>query len=116
MPDLTAHTLNTILISKYVFSYFSYLLSNQVNSMVSQNHQPQFEGTATVGERGQVVIPSKVRKRLKIKTGDRLVVFTHRGNVVGFMKATELNAMLDSMTRTVNQRVRSLKKKVASAK
>jgi AbrB family looped-hinge helix DNA binding protein len=36
-----------------------------------------FFGSVTVGERGQVVIPSDVRKSLHIEPGDRLLVFRH---------------------------------------
>ena len=32
-------------------------------------------GTATIGERGQLVIPSGLRKALGIKPGDQLMVF-----------------------------------------
>ena len=32
-------------------------------------------GTATIGEKGQVVIPTEIRKKLKIKTGRKLIVF-----------------------------------------
>ena len=35
---------------------------------------PEFYGLATVGERGQVVIPAKARAALKIKPGDKLIV------------------------------------------
>lgn len=36
-----------------------------------------FMGSATVGERGQVVIPAEARERLDIKPGDKLLVFVH---------------------------------------
>ena len=32
-------------------------------------------GAVTVGERGQLVIPAELRKELKIKSGDKLMVF-----------------------------------------
>ena len=34
-------------------------------------------GTVTVGERGQVVIPADVRKKLEINTGDKLLIMSH---------------------------------------
>lgn len=37
--------------------------------------QECFFGSVTVGERGQVVIPSDVRKDMGIEPGDRLLVF-----------------------------------------
>jgi AbrB family looped-hinge helix DNA binding protein len=36
---------------------------------------PRCLGTVTVGERGQVVIPAEARKLLKLKKGDKLMVF-----------------------------------------
>lgn len=35
----------------------------------------QFYGTASVGEKGQIVIPQEARKNMKLKKGDRLLVF-----------------------------------------
>jgi AbrB family looped-hinge helix DNA binding protein len=32
-------------------------------------------GMATMGERGQVVIPKKIRDKMKIKPGDNFMVF-----------------------------------------
>ncbi len=36
-----------------------------------------FYGTATVGERGQVVIPADARKKLGINPGDKVLVLQH---------------------------------------
>jgi len=36
-----------------------------------------FYGAVTVGERGQVVIPSDARKRFGVEPGDKLLVFRH---------------------------------------
>ena len=36
-----------------------------------------FYGSATVGERGQVVIPSEARKRFNINPGDKMLVLGH---------------------------------------
>jgi AbrB family looped-hinge helix DNA binding protein len=43
--------------------------------MKDMSAQECFFGSVTVGERGQVVIPSDVRKDLHIEPGDRLLVF-----------------------------------------
>lgn len=34
-------------------------------------------GAVTVGERGQLVIPAELRSELKIKSGDKLMVFAN---------------------------------------
>lgn len=50
-----------------------------------------FIGAATVGERGQVVIPAEARERLGIKPGDKLLVFCHpAGWGVAFVKFEQL--------------------------
>ena len=50
-----------------------------------------FMGAATVGERGQVVIPAEARERLDIKPGDKLLVFVHpAGWGVAFAKFDQL--------------------------
>ncbi len=36
-----------------------------------------FYGTATVGERGQVVIPADLRKELGIQPGEKLLILKH---------------------------------------
>ena len=36
-----------------------------------------FYGTATVGERGQIVIPAEAREELGFKPGDKLLVMKH---------------------------------------
>jgi len=39
--------------------------------------EEHFYGTATVGERGQVVIPAEARKRFDINPGDKVLVMGH---------------------------------------
>jgi AbrB family looped-hinge helix DNA binding protein len=36
--------------------------------------KPKFFGSTTVGERGQMVLPSELRKNYQIKAGDKLIV------------------------------------------
>ena len=36
-----------------------------------------FFGTVNVGERGQIVIPAEIRKKMDIQTGDKLIVLGH---------------------------------------
>ena len=38
-------------------------------------NMPQLVGSVTVGERGQVVIPSDARESMSINAGDKLLVF-----------------------------------------
>jgi AbrB family looped-hinge helix DNA binding protein len=47
-------------------------------STVDGKKKPSFEehfyGSATVGERGQIVIPAEARKKYGIETGDKLLI------------------------------------------
>lgn len=59
--------------------------------------QDKLYGTATVGARGQVVIPVQARKELGIKPGDHLMVVGKFGKVLGLIKAQKLEKFLDMM-------------------
>ena len=39
-------------------------------------NMPEFFGTVTVGERGQIVVPMAARKSLGIKPGDKLIAIS----------------------------------------
>jgi AbrB family looped-hinge helix DNA binding protein len=43
------------------------------------NFEECFYGTATVGERGQIVIPAEARRRHQIETGDKLLIMAAAG-------------------------------------
>jgi AbrB family looped-hinge helix DNA binding protein len=59
---------------------------------------------ATVGERGQIVIPSKARKLLNIKAGDRLLALEGpMGSSIVFMKMDSINNMLNTATKKLGK-------------
>lgn len=61
-----------------------------------------FVGAATVGERGQVVIPAEARERLDIKPGDKLLVFVHpAGWGVAFVKFDKLQEAQEELQRVL---------------
>lgn len=64
---------------------------------------PKFCGTATVGERGQIVIPAGVRKSYRIKAGDRLIVVAKSGGLIGLIPADQFNAVLGQMTELLSK-------------
>ncbi len=55
-------------------------------------------GAATVGERGQIVIPAQVRKKLDIRSGDQLIVFGKRDSVL-LIPAKDFSRFLDKVGR-----------------
>ena len=59
-----------------------------------------FYGTATVGERGQLVIPAEARAELGIKPGDKLLIMRHpmyKGLMV--VKIDALQGFLDEFSK-----------------
>lgn len=61
-----------------------------------------FYGAATVGERGQVVIPAEARADLGIKPGDKLLIMrhpVHQGLMVA--KLDHLRGFLDEFSRKI---------------
>lgn len=65
-------------------------------------HNKKLYGTATVGTKGQVVIPADAREELGISAGDRLyVVGSKAGKFVGFIKEEQLRQMVDHLTNNV---------------
>lgn len=67
-------------------------------------HEKKLYGTATVGTKGQVVIPAEAREELAIEPGDRLyVVGSETGKFVGFIKEEQLRLMVDKLTQNTDQ-------------
>lgn len=68
-------------------------------------------GTATVGTKGQVVIPAEAREELNIKPGDRLYVACGmNGSGVVFLKEEMLESMVEHLSSQV-ETFRALQKK-----
>lgn len=67
-------------------------------------HDKKLYGTATVGTKGQVVIPANAREALEIQTGDRLyVVGSITKKWVGFIKEDQLRELVEHVTDNIEQ-------------
>lgn len=67
-------------------------------------HDKKLFGTATVGTKGQVVIPADARDLFDIKPGDRLyVVGSEKAQWVGFLKEDQLRALVEHLTDNIEQ-------------
>jgi len=65
-------------------------------------HDKRLYGTATVGTKGQVVIPAEAREELGIDTGDRLyVVASKERKWIGFIKEEQLREIVEHITDDV---------------
>ena len=61
-------------------------------------HERKLYGTATVGTKGQIVIPADAREEMGINTGDRLYVLgAPKKGFVMLMKEDELDKFIEHM-------------------
>lgn len=65
-------------------------------------HDKKLFGTATVGTKGQVVIPAEAREALGIEAGDRLYVLgSHDAKMVCLIQEEQLRTMVERLTDNV---------------
>lgn len=75
-------------------------------------NSPEVFGTATVGARGQVVIPMKARKALKLASGDKLIVMAGppgRREIISFIPIEHISQFLQHF----EERISALKKELS---
>lgn len=65
------------------------------------HHKKKLFGTATVGTKGQVVIPAEAREELNIQPGDRLYVVGVGKGTIGFLKEEVLDHIVQRMSTQV---------------
>jgi len=63
------------------------------------NPEGQFYGTATVGEKGQIVIPQEARKNMKLKKGDRLLVFGMDDDMLAVAKLSHIEKISSQLAK-----------------
>jgi len=72
----------------------------------------KFYGSATVGERGQIVLPAKLREDFRIKKGDLLVVIGNAENYrIGLVNPETMNMLLDEMSKQIDTMKEKIHKK-----
>lgn len=59
-------------------------------------------GAVTVGEKGQVVIPSQLRKSFNIKPGDKLIIFAKHDRI-GLIPTERFNEFLNRTTEMLEK-------------
>lgn len=61
-------------------------------------HHKKLYGTATVGTKGQIVIPADAREELGIKTGDRLyVIGSPKAGAVTFIREEQFEGFIEQL-------------------
>jgi len=88
-----------------------------MKNMISQNQRKEggfddcFYGSVTVGERGQIVIPSEARSDMGIQQGDKLLIMKHPAHH-GLMvfKIDSARAFLDDFSAMLDQAERTVEK------
>jgi len=72
----------------------------------------KFYGSTTVGERGQIVLPAKLRKDFKINKGDKLLVIVDpHGSRITLVNPDTMSNFLDVMSENINQMKSKIKQK-----
>jgi AbrB family looped-hinge helix DNA binding protein len=68
-----------------------------------------FYGTTTLGERGQAVIPAEARKALKLKAGDKLLVFSMHDDMLVMTKLSQLQKFASHLSKKLNSMEKIIK-------
>jgi len=78
--------------------------------------QEQIEGIIKVSSKGQIVIPRKVRKKLRVKRGDELLVLTCNEDIL-LRKTSELSLedISDKIERVTSEQSIDVDKLMAEA-
>lgn len=73
-----------------------------MNMAMKHHHlhsEGQFYGTATVGEKGQIVIPQRARKNMKLKRGDHLLVFGMDDDMLAIAKLSHIAKITSHLSK-----------------
>jgi AbrB family looped-hinge helix DNA binding protein len=69
-------------------------------------------GTATVGERGQIVIPADVRDLLRIRAGERLMVMVKpERKIIALMRTDDFDRFLGEAAKMIARMKKKVSKK-----
>jgi AbrB family looped-hinge helix DNA binding protein len=80
-------------------------------------HRKKLYGTATVGTKGQVVIPAEAREEFSIEAGTRLyVVGSPDHKWIGFLPENEMREMVDRQMDDIQSLQSELNKKINQSK
>ena len=75
--------------------------------------EENFYGTATVGEKGQIVIPAEAREALKIAKGEKMLVFGMGDDMIVVTKLSKVEQIAQHLAGKL-ERIRKALNKVNS--
>lgn len=75
----------------------------------------KMHGSVVVGTKGQVVIPSDVRKLLRLTPGDSMTVITKHGMAVCLIKMDDLDTFMEYMQQEINM-IKSTRQTLSNTK
>jgi len=74
------------------------------NEAMTIMKKPMFYGSTTVGERGQIVLPARLRKELEINKGDKLLVMVdHHQSRITLVNPETMSKFLDMVSENINE-------------
>ncbi len=79
-----------------------YKLKPKKGKFLENNIHPELLGTAILGQKGQVVIPSSIRRFLGLSTGDKLLVMVKSGTLC-MIKAEMLQGFINQLTKQLGK-------------
>jgi AbrB family looped-hinge helix DNA binding protein len=77
--------------------------------MVKKLKDKKFYGSTVIGEKGQVVIPKEAREDLKLKKGEKLLVFG-MGEMIALMKFSNLKKFMGYLEKHLKSLKEIIKK------
>jgi AbrB family looped-hinge helix DNA binding protein len=69
------------------------------NNNESDENSANFLGSATVGTKGQIVIPKAARDKFNIEPGDEVLVFGGDNEVIALIKSDKLNEIFSELNK-----------------
>lgn len=70
---------------------------------MGKNHNYSFAGIATVGPKGQIVIPAEVREKMSIGPGDKLItLYLEEKQAVGFVTEAQAQTIVNQMGKKLD--------------
>lgn len=70
--------------------------------MANETQGTAFYGVATVGERGQIVIPAEARRAYGIEPGEKLMILSHpSGRALLLARASDFLHMIDQVQELI---------------